>query len=169
MESDFVTRHHLDSVTRYSDPGIADLLHKYRTAPADPKPLPNLSNLAGFAQPEAASSSNVYISNMLGQLQGSIQSMMNKEPSTLAGTGSGLQLNVNSDILRWMIVLIFALALVMVMFQYMSYRRRTKNPLKGRLRRLEKEIRKLRSRKNPAELADSGVDSDSDEDEDLDD
>lgn len=161
MESDFVTRNHIDSVTPFADPSISDLLLKYRIPPVEIK---TPTTHAGLGQQDLAghsnNASNVYISNMLGQLQGSIQSMMNnKEPQNLAG--SGLQLNINSDILRWMIVLVFVIVLVIVIFRYMSYRRSiTRNPLKKRLRRLENEMKAMRSRKNPVALEDSEADDD---------
>jgi len=144
MESDFTTRHHLDSVVPFSDPSIGDLLHKYRNPPVETR-SPQFSG----ATEAPAQASNAYISNMLGQLQGVVQSMANnKEPSNLSG--SGLQLSVNADILRWIVVLAFAIVLVVIIFQFMNYRK-AKNPLKKRLKRLENEIKALRGRKNPVE------------------
>jgi len=147
MESDFTTRHHLDSVVPFSDPGIGDLLHKYRNPPVEPKPLQFSGNQGFHGDTQGSSASNVYISNMLGQLQGVVQAMSgaNKEPPNLAG--SGMQLSINADILRWMLVLAFAIVLVVVLFQFMS-KRKAKNPLKKRLRRLENEIKAFRM-KNP--------------------
>ena len=145
MESDFTTRHHLDSVTRFADPGIGELLLRYRNPPVEPKPI----QFSGVEATAPGTTPNLYISNMLGQLQGMVQSMANGRPNdNLAG--SGLQLNINADILRWMIVLAFAIVLVLVLFQYMSYRR-TRNPLKRRLRKLENEIRALRAKRNPVD------------------
>jgi len=166
MESDFTTRHHLDSVVHFSDPSIGDLLHKYRNPPIEIKP----TQFSGPSPVEntATSSSNAYISNMLGQLQGVIQSMAgNKEPQqNLAG--SGLQLSVNADILRWMLILVFAIVLVVVMFQFMN--RRKKNPLKKRLRRLENEIRSLRAKNPSPALEQDGFEMlDETQDEELDD
>lgn len=158
MESDFTTRQHLDSVVPYSDPSMGELLHRYRNPPVEPK-MPQFSGATEGPSQTSNTASNAYISNMLGQLQGVVQSMAsNKEPPNLAG--SGLQLSVNADILRWMIVLAFAIVLVVVIFQFMN-RRRTKNPLKKRLKRLENEILALRGRKNPVEA----LEQDEDEDE----
>jgi hypothetical protein len=129
---------------------MRELLHTYRNPPPEPKPV----QFAG-AEP---SNSNVYISNMLGQLQATIQSMSsNRESPSLAGTG--LQLNINADILRWMVVLAFVIVIVVMLFQFMS-RRKAKNPLKKRLKKLENELRALRSRKNPAALETSEADED---------
>jgi hypothetical protein len=154
MESDFTTRQHLDSVVPFSDPSMGELLHRYRNPPVEPKMPQSSGTTEGPSQ-----ASNAYISNMLGQLQGVVQSMAsNKEPSNLAG--SGLQLSVNADILRWMVVLAFAIVLVVVIFQFMN-RRKAKNPLKKRLKRLENEIRALHGRKNPVEA----LEQDEDEDE----
>lgn len=157
MESDFTTRHHLDSVVPFSDPSMGELLHRYRNPPVEVKP----PQFSGNSE-APASASNAYVSNMLGQLQGVVQSMMNnKEPQNLSG--SGLQLSVNADILRWMIVLAFAIVLVVVIFQFMN-RRRAKNPLKKRLKRLENEIRALRGSKNPIEALEQDEQDEQDED-----
>ena len=155
MESDFTTRHHLDSVVPFSDPGIGELLHKYRNPPIEVK----MPQFAGSAEaPAQAQASNAYISNMLGQLQGVVHSMANnRETPNLSG--SGLQLSVNADILRWMIVLAFSIVLVVVIFQFMN-QRRAKNPLKKRLKRLENEILALRGRKNPVEALEQDGDED---------
>ena len=168
MESDFTTRHHLDSVVQFSDPSIGALLHRYRNPPVEPK-LPQFSGTSAGEAP--TNGSNAYISNMLGQLQGAIQAMAGNKDQSSNLAGSGLQLSVNADILRWMFVLAFALVLVVVMFQFMN-RRKTKNPLKKRLRRLEDEIRALRTRKNPVvalEDKDEFEDATQDEDEEQDD
>lgn len=142
MESDFTTRHHIDSVTPFADPGIGELLLRYRQPPIEPKPV----QFSGVEN-QSNSSSNLYISNMLGQLQGTLQSLTgNSKETNLSGTG--LQLSINTDILRWMIVLAFAIVLVVVLFQCMNYRK-TRNPFKRRLRRLENELKALRMRQNP--------------------
>lgn len=161
MESDFTTRHHLDSVVPFSDPGIGELLHKYRNPPIEVKMPQFAGSTEAPAQAQAqaqAQASNAYISNMLGQLQGVVQSMAsNRETPNLSG--SGLQLSVNADILRWMVVLAFAIVLVVVIFQFMNHRR-AKNPLKKRLKRLENEIKALRGRKNPVEALEQDEDED---------
>lgn len=141
MEADFTTRHHLDSVNPHTDPSIRELLNIYKNAPVEAK-VPNFSNFDSGSSPK---SDNLYISNMLGQLQGAINSITRKD-SSFSG-GDGLQLSVNADILRWMLVLVFLVVFVVVLFQFMSYRR-AKNPLKRRLKKLENEIKALRSR-NP--------------------
>jgi len=147
MESDFTTRHHLDSVTPHSDPSVSDLLLRYRHPPVETKSTK-------FSMPEARpSGSDLQLGSILGQLQGAVQSLLSRDKDQTNLGGSGLQLSINSDILRWLIVLLFILVFAIVLLKYMNYRRAiVRNPLKKRLRKLEQELLELR--RNPGQLKD---------------
>jgi len=140
MEFDFTTRHHLDSLAPHNDPSIAELLNQYKKPPTAGQDLQAPVRTGGGGD-------SMFLSNLIGQLQGAINSLVYGQSQNKQL--SGLQLNVNADILRWFLLLVFVLALVFLIIQIMHYRQARRNPLKKRLKKLEKEIKALRAKKNP--------------------
>lgn len=151
MESDFVTRNHIDSLT--NDPGTFELLNKYKFPPQDvpfqlpPQQAPS-QNFGDYNN-----SNQAFFGNIFGQIQGYLQS--NKKDNNF----DGLQLNINADVLRWLILLIILVVLVWVIWQVQKKRRQ--NPLKKKLAKIEKQIRKLSMHRNPdiKQLTDSKLES----------
>jgi hypothetical protein len=149
MEPDFVTRQHLDSLNLSSDPSTFELLNKYKFPPADPKP--QMQGLSGFSGPPPQQynngNANLLFGNMLGQIQGVLQQMGNSQKQPSKSSFDGLQLSVNSDILRWVVLLVILIVLIWVVLKILDKRR--KNPMRKRMKKLEKKLRKLKMYRNP--------------------
>jgi hypothetical protein len=162
MEADFTIRNHLDSVPT-EDLKTFELLNKYKNPPSDiplQQPVAPPSNLGG--------SNDVMIGNMLGQIQGYLQNLGNQRMDKNNGF-DGFQLNIGADVLRWIILIVILIVLIWVILKVTEKRR---NPLHRRMKKLEKQIKKLRSfKKNPKQLTkDDDLDySDEDEDDEDDD
>ena len=162
MEPDFVTRNELDSLFPENDPSTSELLNTYKFPPKEVTPsqpqAQSQSQMSGFGvyNPHSA-----FIGHMLGQLQTDVKNLSKPAKNTL----DGIQFSANADILRWICLFAFLLLFVYVV---MKLQRQRRNPLR-RLKRLERELKRL---KNPIalDLDDSDEDlDDEDEDDDLDD
>lgn len=140
-ESDFITRQHLDSLIPCNDPSTFELLNRYKNPPVEvnlPRP-PQQQFMGSFPVAVQGNNDAVMLGHMIGQLQGTLR---NQPKSNL----DGLSLNVNSDILRWVVLFIFLALLVWVVFTVQKKLRT--NPADERLERLEKQIRRLKRNRN---------------------
>lgn len=153
MDSDFTTQSHLESLAQ-NDPSLREILNRYRSAPGNSNfsGLPVSSNLGG------GSGNAVLLSNMLGQVQMGIQNLNSSNKNTNL---DGFSLNVNADILRWIVLLLLVILLVWL---FLKVNKKKKNPLSKKVERLEEEmgtLKKLRKEKTK--------DEDEDEDESFED
>ena len=161
MEPDFVTRQHTESLVSSSDPSIAEVLNNYKFPPETPQPqMP--SPMAGYNPQFGSSNNEMLLGTMLGQMQANMQNKNQPAQSP------GFQLNINTEVLRWLIVLLLVATLIWIIFRVS---RKEKSPLRRRLRKLERNYRKLYKarRKNPKALLDSDNDTSDFLDDDLDD
>jgi hypothetical protein len=80
----------------------------------------------------------------------------------------GFQLNINTEVLRWFLVLLLVATLIWLVFKLSS---RGKSSSNRRLKKLERNYRKLMKykRKNPKPLPDSNIADDFDDLDDFDD
>jgi hypothetical protein len=147
MESDFTTRQHMESLTPMPDPSLAEVMNKYKFPPIIPTPQPQ--PMGGYPQghygpPQGSSNNDMLLGNILGQLQS------NTQKQNTNGL-DGFQLNINMEILRWLLLIILLAVLIWLIFRVQQ---KKKNPLKKRLRKLEKEFKRMRKhrRKNPKAL-----------------
>jgi hypothetical protein len=138
----------MESLTPMPDPGLAEVMNKYKFPPIIATPQPPPQPMGGYPQgyygPMNGSSNNdMLLGNILGQLQSNTQ----KQNTGL----DGFQLNINMEILRWLLLIILLAVLIWLIFRVQQKR---KNPLKKRLRKLEKEFKRMRKhrRKNPKAL-----------------
>ena len=150
MESDFTTRQHIDSLTPVSDPNLTEVLNKYKFPPVFPtaqqQPMGNFA-APYYGPPQGSSNNDMLLGSILGQLQANQQ---NSNPNQ--NGLSGFQLNINTEVLRWLLLIILLAVLIWLVLKVQKNR---KNPLKKRLRKLEKEykrMRKSRRKKNPQAL-----------------
>lgn len=157
-ESDFITRHHLDSLVPSSDPSTFELLNRYKHPPieANPPRPPQQQFMGSFPVAVQGNNDAVMLGHMIGQLQGTLQNQ-GQNQSQLKSNFDGLSLNVNSDILRWVILFIFLALLVWVVF--IVQKKLRDNPTDERLERIEKQLRRLKKhrskrKKNPKILQD---------------
>lgn len=156
MESDFVTRNHLDSIKSGVDPSTFELLNEYKNPPIDVT-LKKASNLGGFA-----SNDGMVVGNILGQIQGFLQNLGSKKSSE---DSDGLQIKIGADVLKWIALLVIVGILIWIIWKLQT--RRRSNPLNRRLKKLEKQLKKLnRSNPNGLELA---KDNDNDDNDDYND
>lgn len=155
MEPDFTTRNHLESVNLNSDSAIRELLNNYKFSPsagtpaggAHPFPTPFQSPILGsFPVAMGGAADSLVLSNMLGRLQADLERQ--KSPSEL----SGLSLNVNADILRWLILLIIVAILVWVILKVKNGSKEKR--LARKVRRLEKQLGRMR-KSNPTDDLDA--------------
>lgn len=148
-EPDFITRQHLDSLVPCNDPSTFELLNRYKKPPIEVNlPRPPQQFAGSFPVAVQGNNDAVMLGHMIGQLQGTIQN------SKATSNFDGLSLNVNSDILRWVVLFIFLALLVWVVFAVQKKLRT--NPTVERLERLEKQIRRLKRhrkkrKRNPQE------------------
>jgi len=146
-ESDFITRHHIDSLTPCNDPSTFELLNRYRHPPVEPRPRqgPPQQFAGSFPVAVQGNSNEVMLGHMIGQLQGTLQNQNQSQKSNF----DGFSMNVNSDIFKWVILFIFLALLVWVVFKI----QKNNNPEDKRLKRIERQLRKLRrfsrKKKNP--------------------
>ena len=174
MEPDFVTRQHLESLSN-GDSGFAEVLNRYRlgSAPSPPPPPPPQYFGNPYHAPPPVLNGNgdaVLLSNMLGQIQAGIQHTQNNSPSKFSNY-DGFQLNINSDILKWVGLLLLVLVLVWL---FLKVNKKKKTSIGKKIDNLQDEIRTLKgtgsSRYNPKPMVKSAIlDSEDDFDsEDLD-
>lgn len=105
-EPDFITRQHLDSLVPSSDPSTFELLNRYKNPPVEvnsPRP-PQQQFMGSFPVAMQGNNDAVMLGHMIGQLQGTLQNKNQNQPKS---NFDGLSLNVNSDILRWVILFLF--------------------------------------------------------------
>lgn len=150
MEPDFVTRQHLESVPAPTDPETRRLLNSYKFPPSQQPspgfPVPPKAPPAGtFPVFVGGQTDALILSNMIGQLQGTLQ-----QNQTNKSNLGGLNLSIDSDVLKWLllIVVIVALILLVLKLRPMAARR---NPMTKRMKKIERELKMLR--KNPELLA----------------
>jgi len=140
MESDFVTRQHIESLTPDSDPDMAELMNKYKFPPINPQLPPQQSqNFAPFplVVPQPHSNDAILIGNMLGQIQGNLQ---NKSQF------GNFQMSNTIIVLIGFLILFFLAVIV-----WLIVRQKKEKPLQRRLKKIEKEMKRLkRLRKNPS-------------------
>ena len=158
MESGFVTQQHVDSL-RHTDPGFAEVLNRYKFAPSNP---PVQSQSSGFSgAPNGAvgavgHTDAVLLSNMLGQIQAGLRG----NGPTPTGQGfDGFQLNINSDVLKWIVLLLLILLLVWL---FLKANKKRKNPLSKRLEQVESQLHllKRKSKKSSPAVEDESDDLD---------
>jgi hypothetical protein len=164
MESDFVTRQHIDSLVPASDPNIAEVLNNYKFPPKNPQPQPQpqMGGYSPYSNFNANNdNNNMFLGAMLGQMQANMQNQNKKE-------FDGFQLNINTEVLRWFLVLLLVATLIWLVFKLSS---RGKSSSNRRLKKLERNYRKLMKykRKNPKPLPDSNIADDFDDLDDFDD
>jgi len=156
-EPDFITRQHLESLNPSNDPSVFELLNRYKFPPSEPKQQAPSQFQGAFPVPVQNNDTNaVMLGHMMGQLQGTLQNQDKKS------TFDGISLNINSDVMRWIILLLFLALLAVVVFVVFNRGKETKSS--KRLRKLEKQLKKLnnysrgkknkkrKKRKNPALL-----------------
>jgi len=158
MESDFVTQQHVDSL-RHTDPGFAEVLNRYKFAPSNP-PIP--SQISGFSGAPIGAGGVVHtdavlLSNMLGQIQAG---MRGNVPNSTGQGFDGFQLNINSDVLKWIVLLLLILLLVWL---FLRANKKRKNPLSKRLEQVESQLLllKRKSKKSLPMILEDEDDSDS--------
>ena len=160
MESDFSIRNEIDSVSTGHDPSMHELLNTYKFPPANPSP-------ANYqASYPAGGSNEAVLGNLIGQLQGSIQGLSNNNQRQRTTNLGGLQLNIDPDVLRWILLLGF---LILITWLFMRSNNKRRNPLKRRLKRLEKQMKRLglpKGKKVKKSLAIDDLDDDDDDDDD---
>ena len=146
MEPDFVTRNHIDSVPM-GDAETRRLLNTYKFPPPQPQQQHQMPQAPAGAFPVfmGGNSDAVMLGNMIGQLQGTIN-QQNQQRSSGFG---GLNLSIDSDVLKWLLLLLVVALLIWVVFKIKSSQRR--NPMLKKMKRIEKELKMLR--KNPEVLA----------------
>lgn len=145
MEPDFVTRNHIESVNLNSDPAIRELINNYKFAPHGTPPGPAHPFQAPFQSPIMGSfpvamggtADSLVLSNMIGRLQADLERQ--RAPQDLAG----LQLSINADILRWFLLLLIVAVLVWVILQMKKGTKQ--NRLERKLRRIEKQLVRMRN------------------------
>jgi len=159
-EPDFITRQHLDSLVPCNDPSTFELLNRYKDPPVEVNPPqpPQQPFLGSFPVAVHGNNDVVMLGHMIGQLQGTLQ---NQNQGQSKSNFDGLSLNVNSDILRWVILFIFLALLVWVIF--IVQKKLRANPADERLERIEKQLRRLKRhrskrKKNPRILQDEDDD-----------
>jgi len=131
MESDFSIRNEMDSLNNDHDPAIREVLNNYKFPP------PQMGQQPPPPPAYYGSGNEAYLSNLLGQIQGGMAN------NAQQGMG-GLQLKVDPEVLRWLLLLGF---LILIVWLFMKSKQRRRNPLKRRLKRLEKQMLKLHGRK----------------------
>jgi len=141
MDSDFVTRQHIESLTD-GDSSFREVLNRYKFAPGH-SPTKNV-NVA----PTSFNGDAIMLSNMLGQIQAGVQ-RLNGTNSPSIGS-DGFQLNINADILKWVVLLVLVLLIVWLFLR--ANKRR--NPLSKKVEKLEEDISHLKKfqKKNPKAL-----------------
>jgi hypothetical protein len=150
MEYDFSIRKEVDGLN-VGDPSIRELLNSYKLPPQGSQPT------AGFSGPTSFSGNDTYLGNLLGQIQGSVAQLS----SSKKRSSEGLQLSIDPEVLRWIVVLSAILLIVWLFFKAESAKRK-RNPLNRRLKRLEKQVRRMSSAKRKALRL---VDDDDDDDD----
>lgn len=152
MESDFVTRQHLESLSN-GDGGFSEVLNRYRVGAQNPSPPPPQfgGNPYYAPNPSLNGGDAVLLSNMLGQIQAGIRSNSDNSParSSNYGQGEGFQLNINSDVLKWVGLLLLVLLLVWL---FLRVNKKKKTSIGKKIDNLQDEIRTLKtsgSRYNP--------------------
>ena len=154
MESDFITRQHIESLTPDPDPNFAEVLNNYKFPPvSNPSPPPMIGYNGYppyFGAAPVSSNNDMLLGSILGQLQANQQ-----KPAT--SNLDGLQININLKVLSWILIILLLAVLIWLALRAHEARR---NPLKQRLRKLEKQFKKMRKlRRNPEEKAPALEDS----------
>jgi len=134
---DFSIRNEIDSLG-HTDHELGGLLSRYNIphGPSQPPP-PRMNAPAG----------DPYLANLIGQLQGAIGNTQRQPTRQLGG---GFNLNIESDTLKWLLVLLFLLVVLWLVFTYTRSKPEpslARNPLKRRLRQLEAQVKRMRSQK----------------------
>lgn len=137
MEADFSIRKEIDALAGSYDPSLRELLSKYKfDIPS------NLSGVGSNSQPLSGNNDSI-IGNLVGQLQATLNGFHSRKQEDNTKL-DGLNLNVNADILRWIIILLFiAFIIWLVLFR----KSKRKNPLNKKLKKIEKDIKELKSLK----------------------
>lgn len=131
MDSDFTTNQHLESLAN-GDSSLHEILNRYKFAGGTTKSNNYIpaSHSAHFGEANA-----ILLSNMLGQMQ----AKMDNTSKTV--NLDGFQLNINSDVLKWIVLLLLVLLLVWL---FLKANKRKKNPLSKKIEKLEDEISNLK-------------------------
>lgn len=154
MESDFVTRQHIDSLTPASDPAMAEVLNNYKFPPKNPPQMPTPAPMmGGYPAPYpyfGGSNNDMLLGNILGQMQAKLDKQEN------VNNFNGLQFNISMEILRWFVLILVLALLVWLVLKITS---KKKSPLNRRLRKIEKEMKKMRRfrKRNPKQLKDDSM------------
>lgn len=137
MEDDFSIRNEIDSLGQY-DHELGGLLHKYNMPQAfGPPPAPRPAG-------------DPYLANLVGQLQGTLNGWQAPARPNLGN--SGFSLNIESDTLKWLLVLLFLLLVLWLVFTYTRPRPvAARNPLKRRLRKLEAQVKRMQAKSLPVD------------------
>jgi len=140
MEPDFVTRQHLDSLAN-GDKSFAEILNRYGSAPQPQSPPPGYHGQFYGMPPQFHGNGGdaILLSNMLGQIQAGIQ----RTPDNKGY--EGFQLNINSDVLKWVGLLLLVLVLVWL---FLKVNKGKKNPLGKKIDRLHNELQTLKDYKS---------------------
>jgi hypothetical protein len=162
MESDFVTRQHIESLTPHSDPHLAEVLNNYKfPPPAVPKPSPpQMGGMPMGVYPVMPSNNDMLLGNILGKMEAKLDGGNNN-------TLNGISFSLSSELLKWLILILILAVLIWIVLQF---RKPRTNPVNRRLKKLERQLKKMRRhkrrKKNPKPL---DLDEDEDEDDDFED
>lgn len=160
MESDFVTNQHVESLQN-SDAAMREILNRYKSAPNNPSPHQHFSGFSGISNPGGVGHTDaVLLSNMLGQVLANSQRGNFGATAATPASSDGFQLNINSDVLKWVVLLLLVLLLVWL---FLRANKKRKNPLRKRLALLEDELLSLK-KKSHKKIKSDEDDEDSDED-----
>lgn len=147
MESDFVTRQHVESLTPHSDPSLAEVLNNYKFPPKNPPQPQQPPQMGGYQMPffggAPTSNNDMLLGNILGQMQASLQ-------NNQKGQLDGIFINVN--ILKWLLLIIL---LAILIWLALKVQKENQSPLTRRLKKIEKEMKRMRRfkrKKNPKSL-----------------
>tara|TARA_B100000614_G_scaffold228765_1_gene220770 strand:- start:75 stop:560 length:486 start_codon:yes stop_codon:yes gene_type:complete len=161
MESDFVTRQHVESLTPHSDPHLAEVLNNYKFPPPSiPKPAPHqFSGVPMGVYPVMPSNNDMLLGNILGKMEAKLDG--NNSSNTL----NGISFSLSSELLKWLVLILILAVLIWIVLQF---RKPRTNPVNRRLKKLERQLKRMRRKrkKNPKPLE---LDEDEDEDDDFED
>lgn len=155
MDSDFTTNQHIESLSN-GDPSLREVLNRYKFATGG-IPMKPSGQMGGHSPSYFGEANAILLSNMLGQLNAK---MDNTPPKS--GNFDGFQLNINSDVLKWIVLLLLVLLLVWL---FLKANQRKKNPLSKKIDKLETEIHRLKKFKKKKEVLKDDDDLDDLEDD----